>query len=176
MGDETLNPLASPVAAVTTDIEELHSLDEAGDDKPEKEVNLEAALLNKASSFSCYTCLTNTIMGGGILGLPYAFAGTGWLVGTILMILCACSSVFSLHELSICASKTEKPSSFYSVAMKGMSLVTGLLMCMCSRVLSVVCLCCCSLSIASVADRRGGRHQVLWCRHFVLNHHWRAYA
>jgi amino acid permease len=81
------------------------------------EVNLEAALLNKASTFSCYVCLANTIMGAGILGLPYAFAKTGWLVGTILMFICASSSVFSLHELSVCAAMTAKPSSFYSVAM-----------------------------------------------------------
>jgi hypothetical protein len=86
------------------------------DDKP---VNLEAALLNKATAFSCYICLANTIMGAGILGLPYAFAQTGWLVGTIFMLLCATSSVFSLHELSICAGMTQKPSSFYSVAMIG---------------------------------------------------------
>lgn len=80
-------------------------------------VNLEAALLNRATAFSCYICLANTIMGAGILGLPYAFAQTGWLVGSIFMILCATSSVFSLHELSICAAMTQKPSSFYSVAM-----------------------------------------------------------
>ena len=86
-------------------------------DKIEGELNLEAALLNKASAFSCYVCLANTIMGAGILGLPYAFAKTGWLVGTILMIICASSSVFSLHELSVCAAMTPTPSSFYSVGM-----------------------------------------------------------
>ena len=84
----------------------------------EESVNLEAALLNKASPFSCYICLANTIMGAGILGLPYALAQTGWLLGTIIMIFCACNSVFALHELAVCAALTSKPSSFYSVAMK----------------------------------------------------------
>lgn len=88
------------------------------EDLEAEDVNLEAALLNKASPFSCYICLANTIMGAGILGLPYALAQTGWLVGTIIMILCACNSVFALHELAVCAALTSKPSSFYTVAMK----------------------------------------------------------
>ena len=82
-----------------------------------EEEDLESAVLNKASWFSCYVCLANTIMGAGMLGLPYAFAKTGWLLGLILMIIFGASSCFSLHELSICAKMTEKPSSFYSVAM-----------------------------------------------------------
>jgi amino acid permease len=81
------------------------------------DVDIEHSLLNKASSFSCYVCLANTIMGAGMLGLPYAFAKAGWLLGTFLMCFCAASSFFALHELSICAAKTSKPSSFYSVAM-----------------------------------------------------------
>ena len=35
----------------------------------------------EASFFSCYCNLINSIMGAGILGLPYAFANTGWVFG-----------------------------------------------------------------------------------------------
>lgn len=87
------------------------------DEEDADNVNMETALLNKASSFSCYVCLANTIMGAGMLGLPYAFAQSGWLLGSFLMCLCAASSAFSLHELSVCAVKSKLPSSFYSVAM-----------------------------------------------------------
>lgn len=86
-------------------------------EEKESDENIESVLLNRASFFSCYVCLANTIMGAGILGLPYAFSRTGYVIGFILMIICAASSCFSLHELSICAKQTVKPSSFYSVAM-----------------------------------------------------------
>ena len=131
------NPMQNPVANKVVEIE-LRTTSDSTDD-PDREsrasrtsrdswtdviresipVSLESALLNKASPFSCYACLTNTIMGGGILGLPFAMAGAGWAVGLTLMILCSTSSVFALHELSVCAALTEKPASFYSVAMKG---------------------------------------------------------
>lgn len=39
----------------------------------------EAKLLNKASWFSCYINLTSTIIGAGVLGLPYSFSKTGWI-------------------------------------------------------------------------------------------------
>jgi hypothetical protein len=32
---------------------------------------------NVATIFSCYINLTNTIIGAGMLGLPYAYANTG---------------------------------------------------------------------------------------------------
>ena len=119
--DAVGNPLQSPVANMEIGEREskASAIAESESTTDDESVNLEAALMNKASMFSCYACLTNTIMGGGILGLPFAFANTGWSIGMLLMILCGSSSVFSLHELSVCAALTEKPASFYSVAMKG---------------------------------------------------------
>lgn len=46
--------------------------------------------------------------GSGILGLPYAYAKTGWTLGTIFLIIGAITSTFSLHLLSKCASKVPK--------------------------------------------------------------------
>ena len=71
---------------------------------------------NLATFFSAYISLTNTIIGSGILGLPYAFSCTGWFLGMNLLFLCAGLSAMSLHLLALCASRTTKPSSFYAVA------------------------------------------------------------
>lgn len=69
----------------------------------------------EATWTSSYINLLNTIVGSGMLGLPWAFAQTGWILGSLLLLCSAVSSSFSLHILSICATKTPQPSSFYSV-------------------------------------------------------------
>jgi hypothetical protein len=65
-------------------------------------------LYNNASWFSCYINLASTIIGAGILGVPYAFSKAGWILGTFLLVLCAFLSVFGLHLLSICAKKVSR--------------------------------------------------------------------
>jgi amino acid permease len=71
----------------------------------------------KGATFaSCYFTLANTIMGSGMLGLPYAFSRTGWVLGTLLIMISATSSSLALHFLSCCALKLPYPSSFYTVA------------------------------------------------------------
>ena len=52
----------------------------------------------------------------GVLGLPHAFASTGFIGGTVILLVCACSSAFALHFLGKCAKKIPSPVSFYSVA------------------------------------------------------------
>lgn len=64
--------------------------------------------------------LANTIIGSGILGLPYAFANTGWVMGTVLMMLGALLSGLGLNYLSACALEFNGTSSFYKVADKAM--------------------------------------------------------
>jgi amino acid permease len=60
--------------------------------------------------------LANTIVGAGMLGLPGAFGGTGWLSGIILIVVSAIFSAHGLVLLSKSAIITGKPASFYSVA------------------------------------------------------------
>jgi hypothetical protein len=61
--------------------------------------------------------LSNTIVGAGMLGLPGAFGGTGWLSGIILIVLSASFSAHGLVLLSKAACLTGRPSSFYSLAL-----------------------------------------------------------
>lgn len=69
-----------------------------------------------ASLISCGINLANTIVGAGMLGLPGAFGGTGYIGGSILITLGALFSAHGLNLLSKAAQKAGLPSSFYSVA------------------------------------------------------------
>ena len=60
--------------------------------------------------------LTNTIIGAGMLGLPGAFGGTGYLSGMILIVLSAACAAHGLVLLTKVANFTGRPCSFYSVA------------------------------------------------------------
>ncbi len=75
-----------------------------------------AAAGGKASVVACYIVLANNILGSGMLGLPYAYSNTGWVLGTFLIFFAGTSSAFALHFLAQCAIKRGVPSSFYSVA------------------------------------------------------------
>lgn len=59
--------------------------------------------------------LVNSVVGSGILGLPVAFASTGWVLGYILIGLAAAASSFSLHLLTCCGKKVSHPASFDSI-------------------------------------------------------------
>lgn len=69
-----------------------------------------------ATLWSGFINLTNTIVGAGMLGLPGAFAGTGNVGGTILILLGSFFSAHGLVLLSKAAQRAGLPSSFYSVA------------------------------------------------------------
>lgn len=71
--------------------------------------------LNRANWFSCYINLTSTIVGAGILGLPYAFSKTGWIFGTFLLFISSIISGFGVYLLSKCATVVSPPSSFAAV-------------------------------------------------------------
>jgi len=93
------------------------------DEATNPSVSLESDL-NNASIFSCYCNLANTILGSGMLGLPYAFAHTGWVLGSLLIVLFGISSAFSLHTLALCAMTIPGPSSFYRVGHHAMPQLT----------------------------------------------------
>eukprot|EP00977_Amphora_coffeiformis_P006348 scaffold1353_cov161-Amphora_coffeaeformis.AAC.20 len=69
-----------------------------------------------ATIFSCFINLVNTIVGAGMLGLPGAFGGTGYVVGSVMICLGAAFSANGLVLLTKAARMARLPSSFYSVA------------------------------------------------------------
>lgn len=71
-----------------------------------------------ATLLSCYINLCCTIIGAGMLGIPYGFSCVGWILGCILLVLCAISSGFALYFLTICGQLTKSPTSFHQVAEK----------------------------------------------------------
>ena len=71
--------------------------------------------MGQASTFSSISNLANTIMGSGMLGLPHAFAESGYVLGTVFLLVAATAASAALHMLSVCAQRTGTPSSFYSV-------------------------------------------------------------
>jgi amino acid permease len=84
-------------------------------DKVENQSNVPGSETHVGTKFSSYVNLTNTIIGAGMLGLPYAFAKSGWVLGSILLFIGAISTIFSCHILSICASKVPYPATFFAV-------------------------------------------------------------
>lgn len=81
---------------------------------------------NNASIGSCIINLLNTVAGAGMLGLPGAYAGSGFIVGTLLLTIAAFFSALGLHLLSVSASTAKarmqdnSPASFYTVATTAM--------------------------------------------------------
>ncbi|WFC93779.1 hypothetical protein MBRA1_000402 [Malassezia brasiliensis] len=81
------------------------ALDEDGE-----EVSGSATILSSISG------LTNTIIGAGMLALPHAYATMGWLLGTVLVLLCAMVTNFGLHLVKLCEVRMElRPQSFYDM-------------------------------------------------------------
>ena len=72
--------------------------------------------VHEASPYSCIYYLSHTILGSGMLGLPYAMSHTGWILGSFLLLLCSFLSSFALHLLAVCALKEKGPSSFYTIS------------------------------------------------------------
>ena len=74
-----------------------------------------AGSMGRATLTSSIVNLTNTIVGGGILALPYAFASSGYLLGTLFLLVFGLASFLGLFLFSQCAFKLGLPSSFRKV-------------------------------------------------------------
>jgi amino acid permease len=96
-----------------------HSLEEVEIELPVGEGQISHNDPNNTSGdgtiLSSFYNLANTILGSGMLGLPYAYSRVGWFLGTIFLILSACLASFSLHLLSVCALTQSLPSSFHKI-------------------------------------------------------------
>ena len=69
-----------------------------------------------ASLGSVMFVLLNTILGAGILGIPFAYRHSGWAGGSALLLITGGLSSFGAHLLVEVADRTGRPATFYSVA------------------------------------------------------------
>ena len=74
-----------------------------------------ASTAGESSVASSIVNLTNTIVGGGILALPFAFSTCGFLLGSLFLLVFGGASWFGLHLLSSCALKIGLPGSFRTI-------------------------------------------------------------
>jgi len=51
--------------------------------------------------------LVSTIIGGGVLSLPYAFKQTGLVLGAVILAIVACMSAYSAHLLVACGRRSK---------------------------------------------------------------------
>lgn len=69
-----------------------------------------------ATVLSSVSNLTNTVIGAGMLALPHAFARMGWLLGTVLLLVCAATAGFGLHLIKRCETRLgTQPRTFYDL-------------------------------------------------------------
>jgi hypothetical protein len=102
-----------------------------GDDTTNDDTNDDTHGGGNASITSCVINLLNTVAGAGMLGLPGAYAGSGYISGTVLLLSASFFSAMGLRLLAISAatvrdrsynlnnnkqSPAAGPASFYSVA------------------------------------------------------------
>ncbi|GMI16442.1 hypothetical protein TrLO_g9262 [Triparma laevis f. longispina] len=72
--------------------------------------------------------LTTTMVGGGVLSLPYAFSKSGLLTGYLLLLLFACVSDFTVYSLVSCSRRSGE-ATFEGVARAGLG-HTGYVVCL----------------------------------------------
>lgn len=96
------------------------SNDEDDNDKEDvrsQSKTIESKAMHQASWMSCVINLSSTILGAGILGVPYAISQMGWIPGLLSLFLAALLSAFGLHLMAECALQLPGVSSFYAVAL-----------------------------------------------------------
>ena len=67
-----------------------------------------------AGNMSSFVNMTNSSVGAGMLGLPYAFASSGFVLGSIFLGVAMIVAWIGLHLLACVAAKTGYPCTLYS--------------------------------------------------------------
>eukprot|EP01065_Artemidia_motanka_P030811 TRINITY_DN36935_c0_g1_i1.p1 TRINITY_DN36935_c0_g1~~TRINITY_DN36935_c0_g1_i1.p1 ORF type:complete len:522 (+),score=147.02 TRINITY_DN36935_c0_g1_i1:40-1566(+) len=81
----------------------------------------EMAGVGKAGLLSCVANMASSMIGAGVLGLPFAIADCGLVLGLALMAACCCLCCTSLWLLACCArvlADSAVPASFYAAAVE----------------------------------------------------------
>ena len=71
-----------------------------------------------ASAVTCVMSLCNSILGAGLLSLPWAFSQCGYLVGALLLAASGACAAFGLHLLTASARHTPRRPSFYALSQR----------------------------------------------------------
>ena len=79
-------------------------------------LELDLGRVETSTAFTSYMNLISTICGAGILGMPFAYAHTGYVLGSFLLFLLGMFSFIGLHLTAVCARMTRRPVTFKSVA------------------------------------------------------------
>ncbi|KAF4721511.1 hypothetical protein FOZ63_009538, partial [Perkinsus olseni] len=67
--------------------------------------------------FTCWTVLSKTMIGTGMLTLAYGFSKCGWVLGFVLLAFAAAGAVFTLHLLGCLAMRSPtRHVTFYTIA------------------------------------------------------------
>lgn len=74
-------------------------------EEEDEEIGILAKKKKEATIFSSVINLANTIMGAGMLGIPFAIAACGLILGCSLIVLSSLAAAFGLHLLGVCAGK-----------------------------------------------------------------------
>jgi amino acid permease len=87
------------------------------DESSNKSVAKEIERPSHASFLSCWTVLSKTAIGVGLLGLASATAACGWILGIFLLVLAGSAAMFTLHLINcLIMMLGRRHVSFYTVA------------------------------------------------------------
>ena len=108
--------MAAPTTAYTPILDSvIDSIGIEGEERTTPEESIQP--VGKGHITGSVINLTNTIIGAGVLGLPYAYAGAGYVLGTILLLCFAFFSSMGLHLLQVSAREVSPGhGSFFAVA------------------------------------------------------------
>lgn len=70
--------------------------------------------------------LLNSTAGSGMLGLPFAFSKSGWILGCILLTTVTLLTTFGMHLLAECALQVPPPAHLYDVVQRSMPIASWL--------------------------------------------------
>jgi len=114
---DTLLDAESPLAQDTGDYHDTESLTSSQIVKPAERTRRKSSIRafveqKQATIFSSMMNLSNTILGAGLLGLPYAISKSGWFLAIVLFCVMGCLSFIGL-TLSCSAAKIKAPNASY---------------------------------------------------------------
>ena len=111
---ESLIKTESPLAQDTGNYDDVSSLHSSQVVTPTRRKSSIRAFVEQkqASIFSSMMNLSNTILGAGLLGLPYAISKSGWFLAIILFAIMGTLSFIGLN-LSCSAAKIKSPAASY---------------------------------------------------------------